>query len=166
MDNPEVANGRKRLQIPELEGKDFSTYEQFLVMITETGMFPARNPSLQEDNMRFLLQPGNLVCTLFVLGILTALAGCGRTQYGTADIQSIPPGAEVINLKDDTHLGVTPLMVTWEEDDDDAVRATVELRKAGYIEEIKTFWIKMYSTKEDADKNAQPVTVELRKRKK
>ncbi len=108
----------------------------------------------------------NLLLTFIFLFTLSVLAGCSGTRYGTAQITSIPAGAEVVNLRDDTHLGITPLMVTWEEDDDKAIRATVELRKSGYVEEIKSFWIKMYKTKAEADQKAQPVTVELRERNK
>ena len=108
----------------------------------------------------------NLLVMFTFLLTLSVLAGCSGTRYGSAQVTSIPAGAEVVNLRDDTHLGITPLMVTWEEDDDEAIRATVELRKRGYVEEIKSFWIKMYKTKEEADQKAQPVTVELRERTK
>jgi len=113
------------------------------------------------------MNPDNLptlLLTFALLFILGALTGCGGTRYGTAQITSIPAGAEVVNLKDDTHLGITPLMVTWEGNDDEAIRATVELRKSGYVEAIKSFWIKMYKTKEEADQKPQPVTVELKKK--
>ena len=59
------------------------------------------------------------------LGSLTA---CSQTRYGVVKIESIPSGAEVINLKDDTHLGMTPLLVTWQSEDEDARNATVELQ--------------------------------------
>ena len=103
--------------------------------------------------------------TLCVLFAFTSLAACGRTMYGVVKIESIPPGAEVINLKDDTHLGMTPLLVTWEDEDDTAKHATVELRKVGYVEEITSFWVNMrHATKEEATLEPQPVTVELKKR--
>jgi len=106
----------------------------------------------------------NLFVKLLIMLSLGTLTGCGQTYYGTAQVNSSPQGAEVINLKDDTHLGVTPLQVHWERDSDKAVRATIELHKTGYAEDIKTFWIKMYETKEEADQQAQPVTVELKKK--
>ncbi len=103
------------------------------------------------------------LCVLFAL---TSLAACGQTMYGVVKIESIPPGAEVVNLKDDTHLGMTPLLVTWEDEDDAAKHATVELRKVGYVEEITSFWVNMrHKTKEDATREPQPVTVELKRRK-
>lgn len=103
------------------------------------------------------------VVLLLALGSLTA---CGQTMYGVAKIESIPSGAEVINLKDDTHLGMTPLLVTWENDDDEAKHVTLELRKIGYVEEITSFWVTMRSkSKEVATRDPQPVTIELKKRK-
>lgn len=104
---------------------------------------------------------------LCVLTILSFLPGCSGITYGVAKIESIPEGAEVINLKDDTHLGITPLLVTWESDDGrPAKRATIELRKAGYVEKITSFWVQMrHDTKDDANKDPQPVVIELQKRK-
>jgi len=97
--------------------------------------------------------------------LLALLSACGKTSYGVAKIESIPAGAEVVDLKDDSHLGRTPLFVTWEGDEGSIRHATIELRKEGYVEKITAFWVKMrHSTKEAATKDAQPVAVELKKR--
>jgi hypothetical protein len=102
---------------------------------------------------------------LGLLLVLSLLVACSQTKYGVVKIVTIPSGAEVINLRDDTHLGRTPLLVTWEDEDDTARNATVELRKAGFVEEITTFWVNMrHDTKEAAILEPQPVTIELRKR--
>lgn len=107
----------------------------------------------------------NYFMQLNVLLLLGALTACSQTKYGVVKIESIPPGAEVINLRDDTHLGMTPLLVTWESDSDEAKHATVELRKAGYVEEITSFWVTMrHTAKADATQEPQPVTVELKKK--
>ena len=108
----------------------------------------------------------NKICIrLGVLFALSFLVACSQTKYGVVKIVSIPAGAEVINLKDDTHLGRTPLLVTWEDEDDAAKNATVELRKVGCVEEITSFWVNMrHTTKEAATLEPQPVTIELRKR--
>ncbi len=114
-------------------------------------------------NMSNLKKSCMKVCVFAMLGALTA---CSQTMYGVAKIESIPPGAEVINLKDDTHLGRTPLLVTWESEEETAKNATIELRKDGYVEEIRSFWVKMqHDTKGAATNNPQPVTIELTKRK-
>jgi len=98
--------------------------------------------------------------------LLVALSACGKTSYGVARIESIPTGAEVIDLKDDSHLGRTPLFVTWEGDEGSIRHATIELRKEGYVEKITAFWVKMrYESTEAATQDPQPVTVELKKRK-
>lgn len=117
--------------------------------------------------MIFSKKPSRFLFNLFVLLSFFTLTSCGQTMYGVAKIESIPPGAEVINLKDDTHLGITPLLVTWESDDGKAAKnATIELRKSGYIEKITSFWVQMrHKTKKDAAEEPQPVTIELVKRK-
>lgn len=98
--------------------------------------------------------------------LLAIFSGCSTTSYGVAKIESTPTGAEVVDLKDDTHLGRTPLYVTWEGDDDSIRHATIELRKEGYVEKITAFWVKMrHETKAAAIEDAQPVVVELKKRK-
>jgi len=98
--------------------------------------------------------------------LLVVLSACSNTCYGVAKIESTPTGAEVVDLKDDSHLGRTPLFVTWEGDEGSIRHATIELRKDGYIEKITAFWVKMrHDTKEAATKDAQPVVVELKKRK-
>ena len=106
------------------------------------------------------------VTFLFAVLLLLLLSACGRTSYGVAKIESLPSGAEVVDLKDDSHLGRTPLFVTWEGDEGSIRHATIELRKEGYVEKITAFWVKMrYDTKEAATGDAQPVVVELQKRK-
>ncbi len=107
--------------------------------------------------MRFL----RYIFAVFLFGLLGA---CGQTSYGVAKIESIPTGAEVVNLKDDTHLGITPLYVTWEGEEGSVRHATIELRKEGYREKITPFLVKMdHDTKDAATLNAQPVIVELQK---
>ncbi len=100
-----------------------------------------------------------------ILFVLCSMTACAQTKYGVVKIVSIPAGAEVINLKDDTHLGLTPLLVTWEDEEDVARNATVELRKVGYVEKITTFWVNIrHDTKEAAVLEPQPVTIELKKK--
>ncbi len=107
-----------------------------------------------------------MAVTLALAG-LAALAGCaGPRTYGAVKFVSRPPGAEVINLKDDTHLGMTPVLVTWEGEDGRPEYVTVEMLKAGYREEITSFWVNTrHRSREEAEAEPQPVTVELRKRK-
>ena len=106
------------------------------------------------------------IYSIIAVLLLAVLTGCGQTAYGVAKIESLPSGAEVVDLKDDTHLGRTPLFVTWEGEEGSIRHATIELRKKGYVEKITAFWVKMrYENKEAATNDAQPVVVELEKRK-
>lgn len=101
-----------------------------------------------------------VICTSF-------LCGCTSTKmYGSAKFVSTPAGAEVINLKDDTNMGMTPVLVTWEGEEEKPEHVTVEFRKTGYREKITSFYVnKRHKTREEAAASPQPVSVELEKRK-
>ncbi len=103
---------------------------------------------------------------LFALGGLALAIGCaGPKTYGAVKFVSRPPGAEVVNLKDDTHLGMTPVLVTWEGEDGRPEYVTVEMLKQGYQEEITSFWVNTrHRSRAEAEAEPQPVTVELKKR--
>ena len=46
------------------------------------------------------------------------MTGCAKkTTYGAVKFMTDPPGAEVVNLKDDATLGTSPVVVTWEGED-------------------------------------------------
>lgn len=108
---------------------------------------------------RFALLP---LCLVAVLG----LSGCAKkTMYGAVKFESNPPGAEVVNLKDDASLGVSPVVVTWETDDGSPQYVTVQLRKSGYLEHITSFWVNTrHESREEAQNEAQPIFVELKSR--
>lgn len=104
---------------------------------------------------------------LLALGVVVQLTGCGSSKtYGTVEFNSMPPGAEVVNLKDDTNLGMTPLQVTWEGEEGKPEYVTVEFTKKGYQNDITSFWVNTrHESRESAAAAAQPITVELKKRK-
>ncbi len=98
--------------------------------------------------------------------ILLLLTGCASDslKYGAANISSTPPGAEVVNLKDDSHLGVTPVKVSFPGTADTAEYVTIQLRKPGYIDRIASFWInRRHASPLEADDNAIDIKVELEK---
>jgi len=98
--------------------------------------------------------------------ILLLLAGCASEaqKYGTARISSIPQDAEVVNLKDDSHLGITPVKVSFSGKGDTAEYVTIQLRKPGYIARITSFWInRRHTSPIEADDNAIDIKVELEK---
>jgi hypothetical protein len=104
---------------------------------------------------------------LLALGAAVQLTGCSSAKtYGAVKFTTIPPGAEVVNLKDDANLGMTPVLVTWEGEDGKPEYVTVELTKKGYQNEITSFWVNTrHKSREAAAASPQPVTVELSKRK-
>lgn len=98
-----------------------------------------------------------------IAGLLLALSGCA--SYGGAYIQSVPPGAEVVNLEDDSMLGRTPVKVWWKGDSGEAKQIHVRFQKPGYRDRITSFWINIrHDSKENALAEAQPVNVELERR--
>jgi len=104
---------------------------------------------------------------LFVgIGLTLLVSGCASPplKYGSAKISSRPEGAEVVNLKDDSQLGVTPVKVSFGGEADTAEFVTVQLRKPGYIDRITSFWInRRHATQLEADDNAIDISVELEK---
>jgi len=103
---------------------------------------------------------------VFVAGGSLVTGCAGSKTYGSVKFVTTPAGAEVINLKDDANLGMTPVLVTWEGDEEKPENVTVEFKKAGYKEEITSFWVnKRHKSREAAAAEAQPITVQLEKRK-
>lgn len=105
-----------------------------------------------------------------LLGVVYAffLGGCaGSKTYGAVQFITVPAGAEVVNLKDDTNLGMTPVLVTWEGDEEKPEYVTLEFKKTGYKEEITSIWVnKRHKSRVSAAAEAQPITVQLHKRSK
>jgi len=124
--------------------------------------FDPGNNNRGEDMKRW----GNAICCMLAVAGLFMLGGCSGTKtFGSVKFVTTPPGAEVINLKDDTNMGMTPVLVTWEGDEKKPEYVTVEFRKTDYREEITSFWVnKRHATREAAASEPQPVTVELEKR--
>lgn len=109
----------------------------------------------------------SLKLLLITVGLIVLVSGCSSSslKYGSAKISSRPEGAEVVNLKDDSHLGVTPVNVSFGGEADTAEFVTVQLRKPGYIDRITSFWInRRHTTKLEADDNAIDISVELEKK--
>jgi len=98
-----------------------------------------------------------------VLPAAVLLGGCAH--YGAAQFVTDPPGAEVINLRDDTTLGTTPVKVYWKESDGQPKHVTVQFVKEGYRERITNIWVNMiYNSKDEALANAKPVRITLEKK--
>jgi hypothetical protein len=109
---------------------------------------------------------GTWILYCFLCLAVLPLAACGSSKtYGTVEFKTDPPGVQVVNLRDDTSLGMTPVQVTWEGKDGKPEYVTVELTKKGYKNDITSFWVNTrHATREAAAAEPQPVTVELQKR--
>ena len=102
---------------------------------------------------------------LSILFIAANLTGCGiNKKYGIAKINSTPTGAEIINLKDSSNLGITPAQVFFSGEADTSEFVTIQLRKLGYRDRITTFWInRRHSSVLEAEEGAIDIHVELEK---
>jgi len=90
------------------------------------------------------------------------LGGCAGTRHGAATITSVPAGAEVINMDDDTLLGVTPVKVWWSENGSRRKFVNIRLHKKGFRDKTSFFWLSLrHSEKESAMKDPQLVKVRM-----
>lgn len=100
----------------------------------------------------------------FVCLVFVGLTGCA-SYYGAATITSIPSGAEVINTKDGTILGVTPTTVWWKNASSDRQHITLRLKLDGYYDKVTPFWLSMrHKTQQDAMGSPQAVDSVLQQR--
>lgn len=111
---------------------------------------------------RLFMQKGLL---LTLIALMFFMTGCANsTKFGAAKINSSPEGAEVVNLRDNSHLGVTPVNVSFTGEADSSEYITIQLRKNGYKDRITSFWInKRHDTALAADDNAIDISVSLEK---
>lgn len=95
---------------------------------------------------------------LISLTAIAILSGCA-SYYGAARITSEPSGAEVINLKDGTILGVTPTTVWWKSGSSDRQHMSLRLKLDGYYDKVAPFWLSMRH-KSQSESMASPQVVE------
>ena len=90
------------------------------------------------------------------------LGGCAGTRHGAANITSVPAGAEVINMDDDTLLGVTPVKVWWSEPGARRKFVNIRLHKKGFRDKTTFFWLSLrHSDKKSAMQDPQLVKVRM-----
>lgn len=100
------------------------------------------------------------VATVLLVGTLSA---CG-SHYGVALIQSKPEGAQVVDLEDDSILGITPVRVTWTESNSERKFINIRTQKEGYNDKTAAFWISLkHRSKKKAMSEPQFVEVKLEK---
>lgn len=99
---------------------------------------------------------------LFVALIILFVSGCSTQQYGAVKFSSNPSGAEVVNLKDETVLGTTPVRVLWKGSGGSSEKVTVQFIKNGYFEKIISVWVnKRHASEQDAVAEATEMHAEL-----
>ncbi|MGH1427988.1 MAG: hypothetical protein ACRBEE_08610 [Arenicella sp.] len=97
---------------------------------------------------------------------ITSLTTACSTYYGSANITSVPEGSEVINDKDGSLLGVTPLTVWWKDSSSRKKQMILQIRKDGFYTKTAVFWLSMrHKTKEQALQNVQLVKFNLLEKK-
>lgn len=116
--------------------------------------------------MACLHRVGRFTFCLVSLAVLLVSTGCSQKKmYGAVKFESVPAGAEVVNLRDDTSLGVSPVVVVWESGDGKPEYVTIQMRKSGYREAISSFWVNTrHQTREKAREEAHPIFMELEPR--
>ncbi|KAA3625857.1 MAG: hypothetical protein DWQ08_08860 [Proteobacteria bacterium] len=73
--------------------------------------------------------------------LLFAAMVSGCANHGAALIGTQPQGAEVVNLEDDTVLGVTPVKVWWREGAEKRKFVNIRVQKDGYRDKTSSFWV-------------------------
>ena len=104
--------------------------------------------------------------TLKIISVLillvVGLAGC--VKHGAAYIETLPSGAEVVNLADDTIIGVTPVKVWWREGSEKRKFVNVRFQKDGYRDKTSSFWVTLrHANKTSALDSPQHVEITLDK---
>lgn len=101
------------------------------------------------------------VITLFVV---TSLLSACASHYGAARIVSDPPGAKVYNLRDDTVLGVTPLLIHFKERTSERQTVSLRFEKDGYYNKTAGFWLGLeHPNKQSALEAAERWETKMRK---
>ena len=84
------------------------------------------------------------------------------TAYGSATIFSGPDSARVINLRDGSEIGSTPLVYTWENEERVEGYIQLLLTAAGYTDQVAVFFLRSeQENRDEAEKNPVVVKVNL-----
>ena len=103
--------------------------------------------------------------TIIIIAVVLMSSACS-TYYGAANITSVPEGSEVINDKDGSLLGVTPLTVWWKDPSSRRQQMILQIRKDGFYTKTAVFWLSMrHKSKEAAIKEKQLVKFNLLEKK-
>ena len=102
------------------------------------------------------------ILKIIPLLLIIILGGCVR--HGAAFIETLPSGAEVVDLSDDTIIGVTPVKVWWRDGSGKRKFVNVRFQKNGYRDKTSSFWVTLrHADKASALDNPQHVEITLDK---
>ena len=98
---------------------------------------------------------------IFSLSLLLNLSGCA-SYYGAARLISDPPGAEVINLEDNSIVGITPTVVSLKGKSERRQHIILRFKKDGYYDKTDSFWMSMrHRSLDRAKQDLQLLEVEM-----
>ena len=103
----------------------------------------------------------SLLC--FALVSVLGVAACsGKGYHGAALIESVPAGAEVVDLESDAVLGTTPVRGWWRRNESERRLVNVRLQKSGYRDKTTAFWVTLdHRNRQAAEADPQQINVNL-----
>jgi hypothetical protein len=111
----------------------------------------------------------NRISVIGVLPVMlwagTMLIGCGAPtkHYGSLSIVSEPPNAQVVNLKDRSAIGTTPMQYTWETGSSTEEYIQLMLTAPGNVDQVTSLFLNArYDDKDTAEKNPQAIKVNVK----
>ena len=104
----------------------------------------------------------NLRLSIVTVPLILLLGACAN--HGAALIETIPEGAEVVNMDDDTLLGIAPVKVWWREGSEKRKFINVRVQKPGYRDKTSSFWVTLrHKNKQSALQEPQYVEIKMDK---
>lgn len=97
-----------------------------------------------------------------LLGSIPVFGGCASNHYAAALIKSEPAGAEVVDLADDSLIGITPVVAWWKSSEESRRFVNIRLQKNGYRDKTMSFWLNLrHPSREEAVAKPQIVETKL-----
>jgi len=101
--------------------------------------------------------------TIPLLLLSLFLTGCAQ-HHGAVVVQSLPAGADVVDVKTGVTMGVTPLKYWWRDDSVTRKFVNIRVQKEGYHDKTNSFWVDLrHKDRQSALDSAQPIQMTLDK---
>lgn len=102
---------------------------------------------------------------LLALAVLLLSVGC-VSYHGAARIESQPSGAQVVDLEEDTVLGITPIDVWWRDAEEQRKFINIRVQRRGYRDKTTSFWLNLrHRSKRSALADPALISIKLEKGK-